>query len=198
MKKVLFAVLLAMLSGQSLAIETPAHTIIKTIAEDIEIREYPEHVNAVTIVDGPPAEAGSSAFGRLAGYIFGTNREDKKIAMTAPVFQTALGNGRQAVAFFLPGTLAEQPAPIDERVSLESRSMKVAVVTYKGGWSASSYGNHLERLKDTLAGQSEWRVAGRPIWARYDPPFKPWFMRTNEIMIPVTRVEKQLRRGAVL
>jgi hypothetical protein len=26
---------------------------------------------------------------------------------------------------------------------------------------------------------------GEPIWARYDPPWKPWFLRHNEVLIPV-------------
>ncbi len=29
------------------------------------------------------------------------------------------------------------------------------------------------------------RAVGEPVWARYDPPFKPWFLRTNEILIEV-------------
>ena len=26
-------------------------------------------------------------------------------------------------------------------------------------------------------------AVGEPIWARYDPPFMPWFLRTNEILV---------------
>jgi hypothetical protein len=29
------------------------------------------------------------------------------------------------------------------------------------------------------------KPVGEPIWARYDPPWKPWFMRRNEILIPI-------------
>lgn len=29
------------------------------------------------------------------------------------------------------------------------------------------------------------RVAGDPVWARYNPPFAPWFLRRNEILVPV-------------
>jgi hypothetical protein len=24
------------------------------------------------------------------------------------------------------------------------------------------------------------------VWARYDPPFKPWFLRTNEILLALS------------
>jgi hypothetical protein len=29
------------------------------------------------------------------------------------------------------------------------------------------------------------RAVGEPVWARYDPPFMPWFLRTNEILIEI-------------
>ncbi|NNK97846.1 MAG: heme-binding protein, partial [Xanthomonadales bacterium] len=28
-------------------------------------------------------------------------------------------------------------------------------------------------------------VSGEPVWARYNAPFVPWFMRRNEILLPV-------------
>jgi hypothetical protein len=27
--------------------------------------------------------------------------------------------------------------------------------------------------------------AGEAVWARYNPPFTPWFLRRNEVLIPV-------------
>jgi hypothetical protein len=30
-------------------------------------------------------------------------------------------------------------------------------------------------------------IAGAPVWARYDPPFMPWFLRRNEVLIPVEK-----------
>ena len=29
------------------------------------------------------------------------------------------------------------------------------------------------------------KATGPPVWARYDPPFKPWFLRRNEVLIPL-------------
>jgi hypothetical protein len=29
--------------------------------------------------------------------------------------------------------------------------------------------------------------AGEPVWARYDPPFMPWFLRRNEVLIPIEK-----------
>jgi hypothetical protein len=33
------------------------------------------------------------------------------------------------------------------------------------------------------------RAIGEAEWARYDPPFKPWFLRRNEVLIPVETIE---------
>jgi hypothetical protein len=27
--------------------------------------------------------------------------------------------------------------------------------------------------------------AGEPVWARYNAPFTPWFLRRNEILVPL-------------
>jgi hypothetical protein len=32
-----------------------------------------------------------------------------------------------------------------------------------------------------------FKQTGDPVWARYNPPFMPWFLRRNEILIPVDR-----------
>ena len=66
-------------------------------------------------------------------------------------------------------------------------NMEVAVLAYKGGWKVSTYEENLERLKAKLADSEKWRVNGNPIWARYDPPWMPSFLRRNEIMLPVIR-----------
>jgi len=43
-------------------------------------------------------------------------------------------------------------------------------------------------LMTALAKSGNWKPAGEPIWARYNPPITPSFMRTNEILIPVERL----------
>ena len=74
-------------SVNSSAIEEPEYTVVRQLA-GIEIRDYPAFTVAETIVPGPGSEAGSRAFPILAGYIFGKNKGDRKLAMTAPVTQT--------------------------------------------------------------------------------------------------------------
>ena len=62
----------------------------------------------------------------------------------------------------------------------------MAVVRYSGTWSAANYA---EKLRDLEAWIQQRRLVpvGEPVWARYDPPVMPWFLRRNEILIAVGR-----------
>ena len=64
--------------------EGPKYRILKKDG-DFEIREYEPYIIAKTTVKGTYEEASGKAFKILAGYIFGKNKNDKKIAMTSPV-----------------------------------------------------------------------------------------------------------------
>jgi len=54
---------------------------------DIQIRQYKKLLVAETVIDADYANSGSIGFNRLAGYIFGNNISQDKIAMTTPVFR---------------------------------------------------------------------------------------------------------------
>jgi len=56
-------------------------------------------------------------------------------------------------------------------------------VTYSGTGSRSRYEKNLARLQEWMAARG-WSATGEPIWARYNPPFWPWFLRRNEILAP--------------
>jgi len=110
--------------------------------------------------------------------------------MTAPVGQQASGNskGNQwVVSFMMPAsyTLATLPKPNDANVMLRLVPMqRVAAIRYSGLWSEKRYQEHKSQLEAWIA-QNKLAINGEASWARYDPPFKPWFMRRNEILIPV-------------
>jgi len=179
--------LLALASFQVAALDEPDYTVIETLGESMEVREYPAFTTASVVVDADMKSAGNQGFRLLADYIFGNNQADEKIAMTAPVFQTRIAEDAQKMSFYLTHSADEAPLPVNERVEIESSAMTVAVVRYKGGWSMKSYEQHLNALADELEAAGNWRITGEPIWARYDPPFKPPWWRTNEVMLPVSR-----------
>lgn len=183
-----------------MAIKEPAHTVIER-EEPFEVRDYQSYVVAETFVDGAFDSVGNEGFQRLFRYISGDNRGAEKITMTAPVEQEAASakiamtapveqqgaDGRWRIAFVLPAsyTLVNAPRPTDERVVLaEVPQRRMAVVRYRGTWSEARYGKELAELRRFIR-ERGLTAAGEPVFARYDPPFMPWFLRRNEIQIPV-------------
>lgn len=197
----LFTLLAAVLrSFPAMAIEEPAYTVVES-EPPFEIRDYRSYVVAETFVEGAFGGVGNEGFQRLFRYISGDNRGAEKISMTAPVEQEAVpakiamtapveqqrAGGRWRIAFVLPApyTLATAPRPTDDRVALaEVPPRRMAVVRYRGGWSEARYDEELAALRRFVAERALTAV-GEPVFARYDPPFMPSFLRRNEIQIPV-------------
>ena len=87
----------------------------------IEIRIYEESIIARTSAGGDYKEASSTGFRKLAGYIFGSNKEDKKIAMTSPVWMSTNSENSE-MHFIMPSEydLTELPEPVDNAVKLDN------------------------------------------------------------------------------
>ena len=153
-----------------------------------ELRRYPEHLVAEVDVTGPFGVAGNLAFPRLARYIGGHNRTSRKVAMTAPVVQEQdPRSGVFVVGFVMPSDLAADDVPEPEDTSVRTRlvpAQTAAALTFSGRWSRSSYEARNEELLNLVA-RAGLTVAGRPRYARFDPPWTPWFLRRNEVVIPV-------------
>ena len=67
-------------------VEEPSYQVILQ-EENKEIRKYEPTIVAKTSVQGDYREAQNEGFRSLAGYIFGKNKKNTDIAMTAPVTQ---------------------------------------------------------------------------------------------------------------
>ena len=191
-------ILLATFPMPSGAIEEPAYQVVGA-HPGFEVRLYPAYTVAEVVVPGPADEAGGQAFPILAGYIFGKNQGERKFAMTAPVTQAAVPVAANPsapvirtpaahefrVQFVLPDgvTTSSAPEPVDPRVRLRAvPPSRVAVIRYSGFWSDANYHEHLAKLQDALR-EDGLAWTGEPVYARYDAPFTPWFMRRNEIWL---------------
>ena len=123
-----------------------------------------------------------------------------KIAMTAPVGQQpvadtarsdeALGHAstdRWTITFMMPAgsTLDTLPEPSDENVRLRVvPGYRAAAVRYSGTWSKQRYERNLTRLR-TWMSERNLMDDGFPVWARYNSPLSLWFLRRNEVLIPL-------------
>jgi len=187
-----------------MAIETLSYKVVERF-DGIEVRQYDGYVVAETEVAGDRSTVASEGFRRLAGYIFGGNRgqrkiamtapvlqsEGQKIAMTAPVLQRAVTEASEAgpwlIQFTMPAafSLDQLPEPLDPRVRLRVEPpRRMAALRYSGTWSKRRFEQKLRQLTDAMARHGLTAV-GAPTWARYNPPITPWFLRRNEILLPL-------------
>jgi len=201
-----FAAIAAVLvTSTAMAIEEPRFNVLQKDGS-FELREYPPYIVAETRVEAGFEDAGSLAFQRLFRYISGNNIAQQKIAMTAPVTQSrgekismtapvsqvADGNA-YLVAFTLPSTytLATAPQPLDPTIQIRAvPAQLIACWRYSGRWTESNYRDHEVLLRERINSR-ELIARGNPVLARYNPPFTPWFMRRNEVLIPVARQPKR-------
>lgn len=196
------AAIVAMLaSPTAMAIEEPE---FRVLAQDgaFELREYAAFVVAETRVEADFTSAGNIAFGRLFRYLSGDNVSRQKIAMTAPftqsrgekismtapVSQTAVGAAFR-VAFTLPSQYTPEtaPKPLDPTIEiLEVPARLVACWRYSGRWTEANYRENEQKLRSAIKARG-LVTRGEPTLARYNPPFTPWFLRRNEVLIPVAQ-----------
>ncbi len=199
----LLAGLLALNPPSVMAIEQPRFAVERVLQADaIEVRRYEPYIVAEVVVPGPAEQAGNQGFSFLGGYIFGRNKGERKIAMTAPVVQapqpakiamtapvaqSASPDGGFIVQFMMPSayTMETLPEPVDPRVKLRPvAAQRVAAISYSGSWSQANYEEHLAKLR-SAAQAAGLQIDGEPVYARYNGPWVPWFMRRNEIWLPL-------------
>lgn len=199
--KILFAVALIIIGvADAMAIEEAEYKVIEK-EDRFEIRDYAPHILAETLVESDIEKAGNKAFQRLFRYISGANSSKEKVAMTAPVSQepkrekiamtSPVGQqnvqGRWAVSFMMPSsyTLETLPEPEDPNISLRQvPAHRMAAVRYSGFWSQKRYLRYKKMLESWIQ-EKGLTIVGEPVWARYNPPFTLWFLRRNEILIPI-------------
>lgn len=203
MKPLLLALVLGLnlLGTPVMATEEPPF-IVQSAQGEFEVRDYPALVAAEVTVTGDRKDAAGKGFRLLAGYIFGGNTRKQSIAMTAPVTQAAAtsekiamtapvlqmgGNGRWVITFIMPSgsTLETLPKPNNPQVRLVAvPPARIAVIKFSGLGGQKDVDAKTADLARFVKAQG-LQATGAPSLAQYDPPWTLWFMRRNEVMIPV-------------
>ena len=175
----------------------------------VERRRYAACVVAEVTVGGSVEGAGNAAFRPLVSYISGANLRrgsqissltaepsGERMAMTAPVIQREADDraeNRWIVSFVLPGErdIDDYPEPTDTRVGLRALpAHEAATIRWSGRWSAQNVASRTDELRRAMD-EHGWVAAAAPRWDRFDPPWKPAFLRRNEIVIPVVSSSTQ-------
>lgn len=171
----------------------------------IEIRSYATMIAAQAEVAGERKPAIEEGFRLIAAYIFGANKPNAKIAMTAPVQQQSAEQSSQKIAMTAPVTQQQQsgiwtvrfimpsewtmeslPEPSSARVKLVPIAAKrMAVILFSGTATDSLIDEKTRALRDYITGH-HLSAAGEPVLAFYNPPWTLPIFRRNEIMLELS------------
>ena len=177
-------------------VEQPAYKI-EASDGPVELRSYGPMIAAEAGVEGERKAAINKGFRLIAAYIFGANKPNAKIAMTAPVQQQRQTiamtapvtqqstGGAWTVRFIMPSswTMDTLPAPSDARVQLKPISARRFVAITFSGLATDAL---IEKRTDELrrfAATHRLTTTGDPLLAFYNPPWTLPFFRRNEIML---------------
>jgi len=180
----LIALIILAMSFTSKGIETPEYKVFKNI-EDVEIRLYPNMIVAKTALQGNSFDKqGSNGFRTIAGYIFGGNDKNQKIAMTSPVVMSI---GDSATMYFVMPKSYKQsdlPTPSSPQVKIIEESAKtLAVISYGGFSSDEKIENYRTKLAAVLQ-KNEMKTKGDFMFMGYNAPWDV-IDRKNEVAIEV-------------
>ncbi len=112
-----------------------------------EIREYPPHLVAQTIVSGNYTQSINDGFRRVANYIFGGNTRKESIAMTAPVFVEGMD-----------GDARWDTKKNNSKQSIKKKSIKDNVSKQEGGEGTLSFIMPRSYKLETLPHPNDARV----------------------------------------
>jgi hypothetical protein len=162
--------------------ESHKFKLIKKI-EGVEIRAYEPAIFSYVVMNSQSFKASSNnGFRALAGYIFGGNQKNQKIAMTTPVSMSM--DDSITMKFKIPSDmkLDELPKPNNAQVRFKAEPAKMVAAIKFGGWSSDEKIKlHADKLKSILIQNG---VAFDPNYSYlgYNPPFQ-LLLRKNEIVV---------------
>ena len=191
MKQILVIIIMLFSTPAWAEYEQPSYKVILE-QDKFSIRDYSEVIVVETEVVASRRDATSEAFRKLFRYISGNNEANLEISMTSPVAQTLTNQDGEigenwAVRLFLPRSLSEEniPKPSETGVAVvKLKAQKYGSVSFKGTQNDKKVSENLAKLEAFIA-ENDYEVSGPPVYAFYDPPFIPWFLRDNEILLPV-------------
>lgn len=181
---ILFVVSQIWAQRQVSGIETYPYRVVKTY-DGFEVRTY-ERANFiyVTMDARSYSESSSKGFRMLAGYIFGGNDRQQKIAMTSPVVMEM--DSDVTMKFLVPAQYKMDELPKPENVEVRfatEQERTVVAITFGGFANDEKILAQKDELFKRLAAvgiqhTGQWSFLG------YDPPFK-LFGRKNEVVVEV-------------
>jgi len=184
---IVFQIYTSMSTGKT---ETQLYKVIR-VEKDFEIRFYPSTTMAVITSSAKTyKELGSSGFTKLAGYIFGGNKDKKQIAMTSPVHMD-IGDSVSSMSFVMPANYNKDnlPLPNNAEVTIKiAPDEYVAAIKFVGFASQEAIKKYTVMLENALK-EKQISYYGHFRYLGYNPPYQI-FGRRNEIIVALNWDEK--------
>lgn len=179
---IIFAIVQVYAMKSQNGIEKYPYKVIKTY-DAFEVRSYEATLfTSVKLTTGDYKKGSSQGFSVLAGYIFGGNEENKKIAMTSPVSMSL--EDSMTMMFMVPKNFKKEDLPKPNQSQIEFKeepAKKMAIVTF-GGWAndkkIEDYKNQLIKAldKEGISYTNQFYFFG------YNAPYEA-INRKNEVVV---------------
>ena len=170
------------ISNSSKKSETLPYSVVKKL-NGFEIRKYESALFTSTILPYTSyKEASGQGFRILAGYIFGGNDKEEKIAMTTPVTME-MGDSMKML-FMVPAgkTMESMPKPKNLKVSFEIVEARTMAAIEFGGWASDETIEQNKQSLIKLLEENNLKHTGKFIFMAYNPPYQ-LTNRRNEILV---------------
>jgi hypothetical protein len=169
-------------------IETYPYVVVKKY-DQFEIRNYESRLfTSVKLPTNRYENASSNGFSILAGYIFGNNKTNEKIAMTSPVAMSL--EDSMTMMFMVPEkNKATLPEPNSKEIKFRKEPSKtVAAITF-GGWAdQKKIDFHKKKLIDAMDANSI-QYTDKFYFLGYNAPYET-YNRRNEVIVELKNNRK--------
>lgn len=162
--------------------EQHKYSVIKKF-DNFEVRRYEKALfSSVNLNEKSYDEVSGKGFRVLAGYIFGGNETNEKIAMTSPVVME-IGDSSK-MSFMVPAgySMENLPKPTDNKIYFEVKEEAIMASIEFGGWASDE---KIEEYKKKLIAELEKeqiQYKGSFTYLGYNPPYEV-FNRRNEVVV---------------
>ncbi|MDG1296543.1 MAG: heme-binding protein [Saprospiraceae bacterium] len=169
-------------------IETYPFTVVKTY-DQFEVRQYEASLfTTVKLNTQGYEESSGRGFSILAGYIFGNNDRNEKIAMTSPVAMSL--EDSVTMMFMVPSALSKETLPTPGQSGIEfmeEPAKTVAAIRFKGWANDDKIKKYREELTASLEAEGIAHT-NRFYYLGYNPPYEV-INRKNEIIVELKSEE---------
>ncbi len=163
----------------------PSYTVIQK-NDNIELRQYSEYVIARTSIKNGNLDENNNMFRNLGGYIFGNNKENISIPMTAPVITTNNDTSYDMIFFMLDAKTPEDlPEPTNSEVFLETMEMGKTISISFGMWATDSRVSYYKKILDQFINENNLEINSELMVAQYNSPWTLPPFRKNELLYKI-------------